>query len=141
MFFTDIDVERFVSREDLHRYPKPCRIIEKLEFDYDEGFRNVLKEKDRPCTSTASRRFRIQIYFGDTNFKEIKHVREINTEGLAGEISGYIGFILGYSILQLPNLLLLVKELIGNIIGLAAFDDLSKKKLKARNNEVRSVRR
>ena len=137
------DIQRATdpTREDLHRYPKPCRIIEKLEFDYDEGFRNVLKEKDRPCTSAANGKFRIQIYFGDTNYKEIKHVREINTEGLAGEISGYIGFILGYSILQLPNLLLLVKELIGNIIGLATFGHLSKEKLKARSNKVRSVRR
>ena len=123
------------TRDDLHRYPKPCRIIEKLEFDYDEGFKYVLKENDRPCTSTQNSRFRIQVYFGDTTYKEIKHVRDINAESLAGEISGYVGFILGYSILQLPNLLLLVNELIGNIMGFATLGNLSNKKLKIANNK------
>ena len=104
------------TRDDIQRYPKPCRMIEKLDFEYDEGLKYVLKEKNRPCNSTKNAWFRTQVYFGDTTYKEIKHVSAINTEGLVGSISGYIGFILGYSILQFPNLLLLTKEFIGNIM-------------------------
>ena len=104
------------TNDDLQKYPTPCRVIEKLDFDYDEGFEQVLKKEDMPCNSTENAYFTIRVYFGDTTYKDINQVRDINIESLVGLISGYIGFILGYSILQLPNLLLLTKEFIGNIM-------------------------
>ena len=107
----DIESITDPTNDDLQKYPKPCRIIEKLGFDYDEGFENVLKKEDIPCNSTENAYFTIRVYFGETTYKEIQQVRDINIEGLAGNISGYIGFILGYSILQLPGLLLLIKRI------------------------------
>ena len=106
-----VDLNTDPTNDDLQKYPKPCRIIEKLGFDYDEGFEQVLKKEDMPCNSTENAYFTIRVYFGETTYKEIKQVRDINIEGLAGNISGYIGFILGYSILQLPDLLLLIKKI------------------------------
>ena len=92
----DIESITDPTNDDLQKYPKPCRIIEKLGFDYDEGFENVLKKEDKPCNSTENAYFTIRVYFGETTYKEIQQVRDINIEGLAGNISGYIGFILRY---------------------------------------------
>ena len=98
------------TNDELEMYSKPCRIIEKLGFDYDEGFQFPPMEKDI-CQKTDNSWFSLRVYFDETTFKEIKQVRALNLEGLFGNISGYIGFILGYSVLQLPNLFLLIKNI------------------------------
>ena len=98
------------TNDDLQRHPKPCRVIEKLGFDFDEGFELPLN-KDGICQHKDNGWFVIKVYFGETDYKEIKQVREINLEALAGNISGYIGFILGYSLVQLPSLFQIFKSI------------------------------
>ena len=43
------------------------------------------------------------LYIYDQKFKEIVQIKAIDINGLIGYIGGYIGLILGYSILQIPE--------------------------------------
>ena len=70
------------------RYTPPCtrmRILTSIKFlDY--------YEKDK---------FKIDIRYLTREFEEIQNVRDIDVESLIGNIGGYIGMILGVSILQI----------------------------------------
>ena len=103
--------------DELQLYPKPCRLIEKLIYDYDEGYA-LAPEFHTPayCKKYDNAWFNTKIYFGETTYKEIRQVRAINLEGLAGNISGYIGFFLGYSLLQLPSLILFISNILQGLL-------------------------
>ena len=51
--------------------------------------------------------FTIRVSHRQTTFREIKQTRAYDVESLYGDIGGYMGLLLGYSILNLPSMILL----------------------------------
>ena len=71
-------------------YVPPCRSITNIPFSYSEtdyGLGNS---------------FRITLTCADPSFKSIAEVREYSVQNLIGNTGGYLGLILGCSIIQLP---------------------------------------
>ena len=50
--------------------------------------------------------FTIRVSHRQTTFREIKQTRAYDVESLYGDIGGYMGLLLGYSILNLPSMIL-----------------------------------
>ena len=50
--------------------------------------------------------FTIRVSHRQTTFREIKQTRAYDVESLYGDIGGYMGLLLGYSILNLPSVIL-----------------------------------
>ena len=74
----------------------PCRTIQGIDVEYldsqkyDEGSENSLY---------------IPMFFRDTLYKRVKQVRAYSLHDLTGDIGGYVGLLLGYAIVQIPNFL------------------------------------
>ena len=49
--------------------------------------------------------FVFRVAYRQTQFKEIKQIRAYDPESLYGDIGGYMGLLLGYSILNLPSMI------------------------------------
>ena len=75
------------------KYPQPCQSIENLTYDYSEksGF-----------DSRATSRFMVLINFPNVKYREITHVQEYDIESFVGNVGGYIGLFLGYTLLHFP---------------------------------------
>lgn len=52
--------------------------------------------------------FRVTVNFPTNMYMEIKQIRSYSLQSLIGNAGGYVGLLVGYSISQLPVLLLLV---------------------------------
>ena len=74
-------------------YPLPCQVIENLMYDYTE---------ESGIDSRPESRFMILVNFPNLKYREITHVQEYDVESMMGNIGGYIGLFLGYSLLQFP---------------------------------------
>ena len=59
-----------------------------LEFSYNESY------------------FDFGVSHRQTQFKEIRQIRSYDVESLYGDIGGYMGLLLGYSILNLPTMII-----------------------------------
>ena len=78
--------------DDYGKHP-PCHGMEKIYFTFEE----------QELGGTSWNRpgyFWIGIYVRDPKLKEIVQIKAIDLNGLIGYIGGYVGLILGYSILQ-----------------------------------------
>ena len=91
----------FTLRFDDYRLHPPCQGMEKIYFSHEESEMKGTKWF-RPG------HFWIGIYLFDQKFKEIVQIKAIDMNGLIGYIGGYIGLILGYSILQIPEYILIL---------------------------------
>lgn len=49
--------------------------------------------------------FTFNLQYRQTKFKEIRQIRAYDLESLYGDIGGYMGLLLGYSILNLPSMI------------------------------------
>ena len=100
----------FSLRFDDYDVEPPCQGMEKIDYFLEE---HVWKEKDIWWNKTSSEgAFWFGLYIYDQKFKEIVQIKAIDVNGLVGYIGGYIGLILGYSILQIPELIvILVRKL------------------------------
>ena len=77
-------------------YQSPCQNIENLSYEYSEkvGF-----------DSREQSRFMVLVHFPNRKYRQITHVQEYDVESMMGNIGGYIGLFLGYSLLQFPDFL------------------------------------
>ena len=77
-------------------YQSPCQNIENLSYEYSEkvGF-----------DSRPQSRFMVLVHFPNRKYRQITHVQEYDVESMMGNIGGYIGLFLGYSLLQFPQFL------------------------------------
>ena len=57
--------------------------------------------------STNESHYTIRVSHRQTTFRETKQIRAYDLESLCGDIGGYMGLLLGYSILNMPTMILL----------------------------------
>ena len=81
------------------RMVKPCRSILDLWHDYD------FDASEHTC-SDAKESFHITVVYNDMPFKEISFVPAYSMWNLAADIGVIFGFVLGFSLFQLPDLIL-----------------------------------
>ena len=78
-------------------YPSPCQNIENLSYDYSEK---------SGADSRREPRFMVLVHFPNRKYRQITHVQEYDIESMVGNIGGYIGLFLGYSLLHFPQFLI-----------------------------------
>ena len=92
-----------------YRTTPPCLELEKLIYDYNEQDLDYSYLKVLAPNLELSKNdtvMMIMLQFLEPDFKEIKQVKAFGIESLIGNVGGYIGLFLGYSILQLPDFVL-----------------------------------
>ena len=96
-----------------------CKTFEKLRMAADsiDDFRQVLARYEPPCEEMVSlpiitremdqseQEFLIKVTYPVSFYQEIKNVREFTLETFWSTAGGYLGIFLGYSLLQVPELL------------------------------------
>ena len=103
----------FSLRFDEYNVYPPCQGMEKIDYSFED---HVYEEKDiswnttMACDTcnTSDGTFWFELYIYDQKFKEIVQIKAIDVNGLIGYIGGYIGLILGYSILQIPECIVML---------------------------------
>ena len=84
-------------------YPLPCQVIENLTYDYSE------QSGIDPRTEST---FMVRVHFPNLKYREITHVQEYDLESLVGDIGGYIGLFLGYTLLHFPRFVISMYHII-----------------------------
>ena len=96
-----------------------CRSPEELKnaSDLIDNFKTISTKYEPPCIDMTSlvtftreldqlpRQFLVKLIYTENFYQEIKNVREFTFETFWSTAGGYLGFFLGYSLLQLPDLL------------------------------------
>ena len=88
-------------------YPLPCQAIENLMYDYTE---------ESGIDSRPESRFMILVNFPNQKYREITHVQEYDVESLVGDVGGYIGLFLGYTLLHFPRFVISMFHVVKNKI-------------------------
>lgn len=78
-------------------YPLPCQSIESLTYDYSET---------KGVDNNEQSRFMVIVHFPNLKYRQIAHVQEYDVESLVGNIGGYIGLFLGYSLINFPRFII-----------------------------------
>ena len=99
-------------------FPKPCLELKKLSFnDYDADLE--LKQIETKTPDLISKKYgkenvtNFLVIFEDNGIKEIIQVRAFGIASLVGNIGGYIGLFLGFSIIQFPSFCVFLNEKLG----------------------------
>ena len=96
-----------------------CKTFEKLRMAADsiDDFRQVLQRYEPPCEEMVAlpiitreidqseQRFLVKVTYAVSFYQEIKNVKEFTLETFWSTAGGYLGIFLGYSLLQVPELL------------------------------------
>ena len=83
----------------------PCRILKEVAFDYH------VHDATAWANSNQKRKKKLGTFFLEVNFKtvdsykETDQIRGFNFGSLVGNAGGYIGLFMGYTLLQIPDLL------------------------------------
>ena len=88
---------RWPTYEDLQKFPPPCQIIEKLQYEYEE------LDDESQKRENDSTWFGITLFFPEPSYKEIKQAQAYDIESFVGNSGGYIGLFLGYSLASIPS--------------------------------------
>ena len=78
-------------------YPLPCHSIESLTYEYTET---------KGISHHNPSRFMVLVHFPNLKYRQIAHVQEYDIESLVGNIGGYIGLFLGYSLINFPRFII-----------------------------------
>ena len=111
------DIQKILdpTHDELRVTPDPCREIKRLKYEYEEGIELPPRTKEA-CRLRPNDWYLLQIYFKENTFKNIRHVRDYDFDGMFGNIAGYIGFILGCSVVRFPELIIILYVYIKNLI-------------------------
>jgi hypothetical protein len=119
--YSQFDLEsRKEEKKPIH-HTGPCREIQKLfhQFQFDTDFRNWTQAKKEPEKFLAVENqipFTFKIYFQGSTYKLIEHVKAYDFQSLVGNVGGYIGMFLGYSLLEVPgSLSILFSKMVGKL--------------------------
>jgi len=112
--------DRYFGSDDSASYIPPCLELEDIQIEYSdiesETRKNV--EKDEPIFDEEDEVvshdthpetmdwFKVRLWFRSNRFIEIKQVKAYNFQNLVGNGGGYMGLFLGYSIVQLPSMIM-----------------------------------
>ena len=89
-----------------HNYVPPCNKM-KVSSDVQISANNV------PSTSNylqSSNRNLLEFLYQTNEYEEIMNVKSVDLEDLFSQIGGSVGILLGYSILQIPSLISIIKH-------------------------------
>ena len=106
-------------RNDLANGTKTCNTLAKLKeaSDYVDTYKNILESYDPPCVSMnalvlpfqqelpAGSDTEIQFVYAARSYQEIRNQEEFGFESFWSSVGGFIGIFMGYSLLQIPDLL------------------------------------
>ena len=88
-------------------YPLPCNSIESLTYDYTEK---------KGISHHNQSRLMILVHFPNLKYRQITHVQEYDVESLVGNVGGYIGLFLGYTLLHFPKFVISMFHIVKNKI-------------------------
>ena len=97
----------FEFRYDDYGKSPPCEGFQSIDYYFEE---HVIKDLNFEVAQYKRGHFWIGLYIYDQKFKEITQIKAIDFNALIGYIGGYIGLILGYSILNIPEYIVLLIE-------------------------------
>ena len=93
---------------------KQCTELKKLSYKYEDTLLDISKldeyHKYEWRFNMTENITQFAIVFEDSGIKEIKQVRSFGIESLVGNVGGYIGLFLGFSIIQLPEFCTYLKQ-------------------------------
>ena len=116
-------------RNDIWYGNKTCNTSAKLKeaSHYVETYKNILESYDPPCTSLsalalpfrqilpAGSNTEIQLEYATRSYQEIRNQEDFGFESFWSSVGGFIGIFMGYSLLQIPDLLKLLPAFIQKI--------------------------
>ena len=85
-----------------NNHEKPCQTIQTLSFGYEEH--KILDFENRELENQTTRISKVVFHFTDQTFMKIQQVRRYGVKDAVGDIGGYLGLFLGFSILQLQEM-------------------------------------
>lgn len=79
----------------------------KLHLNKDSSYKGRMNNKvpKMPKSKTNLSRFSINVWFSNSEYREISRVREFGAQSLIGNIGGYIGIFIGYALMNVPDLI------------------------------------
>ena len=90
----------------------PCREIEKIQVEFkdlededlkDDYYTNVIEKAFQGDLDTHEHWLGLRIYYHSAiYYKEIKEVKAYSTQSFIGNAGGYIGLLVGCTIIELP---------------------------------------
>ena len=86
----------------------PCRRMTQITFLYSEYVSDYYHSRLENLQNQSQDVFFVSMMFPDSRYKQIEMLREVNMQSLIGNAGGFVGICVGYSILQFPNLLLMI---------------------------------
>ena len=86
----------------------PCRRMTQITFLYSEYVSDYYHSRLQNIRNQSEDVFFVSMMFPDSRYKQIEMLREVNMQSLIGNAGGFVGICVGYSILQFPNLLLMI---------------------------------
>ena len=113
--------------------PKQCIELKRISYEYDDGeFEfNVLESNTpelKPIDEMDKNVTQFLVIFEDSGIKEIKQLRSFGIASLVGNVGGYIGLFLGFSIIQLPSFCAFLYQNIKGLFNKTNVSDTDKTK-------------
>ena len=84
----------------LKEFVQPCDQVKMVMSTIREGTQRLFSDIVSENKNTSAR---VLIVFRNEDYREIKHKRDFNFEGLVGNMGGYVGLLLGSAFWQLPD--------------------------------------
>ena len=104
--------DRYFGSDDSARHIPPCIEPEDIQIEYSDVEADEQHKVDEHNVDNHDNHpesidwFKVRLWFRSNRFMEIKQIRAYNFQNLVGNGGGYIGLFLGYSIVQLPSMII-----------------------------------
>ena len=114
--------DRYFGSDDSASHIPPCIEPEDMQIEYSDVEAEDQKKVDEHNVDSHNSHpdtldwFKVRLWFRSNRFMEIKQIRAYNFQNLVGNGGGYVGLFLGYSIVQLPSMIISVYNWIQNKI-------------------------
>jgi hypothetical protein len=90
-----------INTDKISMFNPPCRSAEKIDHTYEEI---DAKSSFKVCKNC----FAVSLGIHDRRFKEITQIKALNIQALVGNAGAYVGLFCGYTLLQLPDMIIRV---------------------------------
>ena len=104
--------DRYFGSDDSASHIPPCIEPEDIQIEYSDVEATDQQKVDEHNVENHNTHpddidwFKVRLWFRSNRFMEIKQIRAYNLQNLVGNGGGYIGLFLGYSIVQLPSMII-----------------------------------